>query len=120
EMTTAETDQFQNQLGPVKPIELSAGRLRYRDHGTGRPVVFLAGLHLHGGFWRKVVPPIREPIRALVPDLPLGAHSVPLRNAADLSPTGLADLIVEFMDALLLEAPVRVASDTGGVLAEIV
>jgi len=34
-------DQFQRELGGLREIELSAGRLLYRDHGEGQPVVFL-------------------------------------------------------------------------------
>jgi pimeloyl-ACP methyl ester carboxylesterase len=54
-----------------------------------------------------------------VPDLPLGAHEVPMREDADLSPPGLAKLIVDFIGALDLERPTVVGNDTGGALTQI-
>ena len=71
------SDPFTAQLGPLHTVQLSAGPLRYRDQGGGVPVVFLAGLVLSSGFWRRLVPALTQPVRAIVPDLPLGAHTVP-------------------------------------------
>ena len=71
----APSDPFEAALGPLHTVELSAGPLRYRDRGAGIPVLFLAGLVLSSGFWRRVVPALDQPLRAIVPDLPLGAHT---------------------------------------------
>ena len=58
-------------------IELSASRLRYQEFGEGPPVVFVHGLLVNGDLWRKVVPVVAGAgYRCLVPDWPLGAHSV--------------------------------------------
>ena len=114
-----DSDPFAVALGSLRTVELSAGTLRYRDRGSGVPVVFLAGLVLHSGFWRCVVPALTQPVRAIVPDLPLGAHGVPMRADADLSPPALADLVVELLDALDLEQAVVVGNDTGGALAKL-
>ncbi len=114
-----DSDPFQVELGPLHSVELSAGPLRYRDRGSGVPVVFLAGLVLHSGFWRRVVPALAQPVRAIVPDLPLGAHSVPMRPEADLSPPAIADLLVELLDALDVEEAVVVGNDTGGAIAKL-
>jgi pimeloyl-ACP methyl ester carboxylesterase len=57
--------------------------------------------------------------RCIVPDLPLGSHEVPMREDADLSPPGLARLIVDFVSALGLDKPTIVANDTGGALTQI-
>jgi pimeloyl-ACP methyl ester carboxylesterase len=112
-------DSFQQALGPLRTASLSAGALRYRDHGSGVPVVFLAGLVLASGFWRRVVPALTQPVRAIVPDLPLGAHTVAMRRDADLSPTAIADLIPELLDTLDLGEAVVVGNDTGGAIAKL-
>jgi pimeloyl-ACP methyl ester carboxylesterase len=117
-MTAVPHDQFERNLGALREVELSAGSLRYRDLGEGQALLFLGGLLLHSGFWRKVVPAFDWPIRAVVPDLPLGAHSVALRRSADLTPTGIADLVAEFIEKLELKDVVVVANDTGGALAQ--
>jgi pimeloyl-ACP methyl ester carboxylesterase len=114
-----ESDPFQEALGPLRTVWLSAGPLRYRDRGSGVPVVFLAGLVLPSGFWRRLVPALTQPIRAIVPDLPLGAHTVPMSRDADLSPTAIADLIPELLDSLDVSEAVIVGNDTGGVIAKL-
>jgi pimeloyl-ACP methyl ester carboxylesterase len=118
-MNATAPDPFEAALGPLHTAQLSAGALRYRDRGSGTPVLFLAGLVLSSGFWRQVVPALRRPVRAIVPDLPLGAHGVALRRDADLSPPAIADLLVELLDALDIEAPMVVGNDTGGAIAKL-
>ena len=115
----ADPDSFQQALGPLRTASLSAGPLRYRDHGSGVPVVFLAGLVLPSGFWRRVVPLLTQPVRAIVPDLPLGAHTIPMRRDADLSPTAIADLIPELLDTLDVSEAVIIGNDTGGAIAKL-
>ena len=95
---SATFDPFETALGALNTIELGAGPLRYRDRGSRDPVVFLAGLVLSSGFWRRLVPALQQPIRAIVPDLPLGAHTVAMRRDADLSPPAIADLVAELLD----------------------
>lgn len=112
-------DPFEAALGPLRTVELSAGTLRYRDHGQGVPVVFLAGLVLHSGFWRRVVPALNMPVRAIVPDLPLGAHTLAMRRDADLTPTGIARLVDELIEAIGLGEAVIVGNDTGGAIAKL-
>ena len=101
-------------------IELSAGRLRYREVGSGPPVVFVHGLLVNGDLWRKVVPVVAGAgYRCLIPDWPLGAHSVAVPDA-DLTPPGVAALIAEFLDALDLRDVTLIANDTGGAITQIV
>jgi pimeloyl-ACP methyl ester carboxylesterase len=56
----------------------------------------------------------------LRPDLPLGSHRTPLERDADLSPTGLARLIADFLAALDLQDVTLVGNDTGGALCQLV
>jgi pimeloyl-ACP methyl ester carboxylesterase len=101
-------------------IELTAGRIHYREVGAGPPVVFIHGLLVNGDLWRKVVPAVAGAgYRCLVPDWPLGAHSVAVPDA-DLSPPGVARLIAEFLAALDLRDATLVANDTGGAITQIV
>ncbi len=81
-------------------IDLSSGTIRYRDVGHCPTVVFVHGLLVDGSLWRKVVPPLQDQIRCIVPDWPLGSHTIPMKPTADLTPTGVAALIGEFLKAL--------------------
>jgi pimeloyl-ACP methyl ester carboxylesterase len=56
--------------------------------------------------------------RCILPDLPLGAHRIAM-NGADLSPPGLADMIAEFIERLVLRDVTVVGNDTGGALCQI-
>jgi pimeloyl-ACP methyl ester carboxylesterase len=107
------------QLGEVKEVALPQGTIRYRERGSGRPLVFLHGLLVNGDLWRKVVPEIAAGHRCIVPDLPLGSHEVAMPPDADLSIPGLARLIADFLAALDLRDVVLIANDTGGALAQV-
>jgi pimeloyl-ACP methyl ester carboxylesterase len=102
-----------------KEVQLSAGSIRYREHGSGAPIVFVHGLLVNGLLWRKVVPPLEPDFRCIVPDWPLGSHPVAMRPDADLSPPGLARLVDEFTAALELSDVTLVANDTGGAISQI-
>ena len=67
-----------------------------------------------GDLWRKVVPLLADDHRCIAPDSPLGAHTHPLRDDADLSLPGLARIVADFLDALDLNDVTVVANDTGG------
>lgn len=101
-------------------VPLTHGTVHVRDTGTGEPVVFLHGLLVNGLLWRKVVDRLEGRFRCIVPDLPLGSHATAMRQDADLSPPGLARLVVELLDALGLERATLVGNDTGGAIAQLV
>src|SRR5262245_43681422 len=107
-------------LGPFKAVHLPQGTIRYRELGSGQPVVFVHGLLVNGDLWRKVVPALSRHCRCIVPDLPLGSHEIALKEDADLSPSGLAQLLSDFLTALDLEGATLVANDAGGALTQIV
>ncbi|MGW4062910.1 alpha/beta fold hydrolase [Amycolatopsis sp. NPDC004747] len=107
-------------LGQEHRVRLPAGEVRYFERGTGAPVVFVHGVLTNAELWRKVVPDVADGgFRCLAPDLPLGAHELPMRADADLSPTGNADVIADFLEALDLRDVTLVANDTGGALTQI-
>jgi pimeloyl-ACP methyl ester carboxylesterase len=107
-------------LGEQREVQLDAGTIRYRERGSGEPIVFVHGVLVNGDLWRGVVPRLADKgYRCITPDLPLGAHELPMREDADLTPPGLARLIVDFTAALDLSGPTIVANDTGGALTQI-
>lgn len=107
-------------LGPSREVTLPHGTIRYREAGTGEPIVLIHGLLVNGLLWRKVVPALAGEYRCIVPDWPLGSHELPLRAGADMSPPGLARMIADFLAALELRDVTLVGNDSGGALAQLV
>jgi pimeloyl-ACP methyl ester carboxylesterase len=107
-------------MSSTKHVDLSAGRVSYRDVGDGPTLVFLHGLLVNGQLWRKVTASLQSDYRCIAPDLPLGSHTIPLSPNADVSPPALARLIVELVEKLDLDDVTLVANDTGGALTQIV
>ena len=107
-------------LEPQAEIRLPQGTVRYREAGSGRPIVFVHGLLVNGALWRKVTPGLESDYRCIVPDLPLGSHRIPMDEDADLSPPGVARLISDFLAALDLDGVILVGNDTGGAICQLV
>lgn len=105
-------------LGEPQEIETPGGRMRAFVSGTGEPVVFVHGALVNPNLWRKVVPILAPDFRCVSLELPLGSHELGMPEA-DLSPTGLGDLIADAIAALGLESPTLVGNDTGGGLCQI-
>jgi pimeloyl-ACP methyl ester carboxylesterase len=107
-------------LGVARELELPQGRVRYLEAGTGSPIVFLHGLLVNANLWRKVVAKLSPEVRCIALDLPLGSHTLPMPQGADLTPHGLADLIADAVEALALGEVTLVGNDTGGALCQMV
>lgn len=101
-------------------IETSQGPIEYRDVGRGPVVVFVHGLLVDGELWRDVVPILAGTHRCIVPDWPLGSHRLPMNRDADLSPTGVAALVAELLEALDLRDVTLVGNDSGGAISQVV
>jgi pimeloyl-ACP methyl ester carboxylesterase len=69
---------------------------------------------MSGTVWRNVVSDLRADFRCVVPTLPLGAHRHPMREDADLTMTGIAGLLAEFLERLDLADVTLVVNDWGG------
>lgn len=106
------------QLGREHRVDIPEGAISYRDRGVGPPIVFVHGVGVNGDLWRHVVPRLEGSHRCITPDLPWGAHSIPLQPDADLSLPGMARITAEFLEALDLDNVVIVANDTGGAVAQ--
>jgi len=106
--------------GAQAEVRLPQGTIRYRDTGSGEPIVFVHGLLVNGALWRKVTPRLEAEFRCIVPDLPLGSHRIPMEPGADLSPPGVARLLSDFLAALDLHHVTLVGNDTGGAISQLV
>ena len=105
-------------LGERRTLDLPVGKLEYRERGSGPPVVFAHGAAVNGDLWRKVAPELAGDHRCIVPDLPLGGHSIPLNPESDLSLFGAAEILARFLDALDVSDVTLVANDTGGAISQ--
>ena len=104
----------------MKEVTLPQGTIRYRDSGAGEPLVFLHGLLVNGRLWDGVAERLAPDFRCIVPDLPLGSHAASMNPDADLTPPGVAQLVVDFLDALGLERVTLVGNDSGGAISQLV
>jgi pimeloyl-ACP methyl ester carboxylesterase len=101
-------------------VQLTQGAIRYRELGTGEPLVFVHGLLVNSLLWEPVTDVLAKDFRVIAPDLPLGSNELPLDDGADTSPPALAKLIAEFLEALDLHDVTLVGNDTGGALCQLV
>lgn len=102
-----------------KEIDLPAGRIRYREAGSGKPIVFVHGYLVDGRLWDGVVDQLSDRYRCIAPDWPIGAQQIAMKPDADLSPPGVAATIASFLEALDLEDVTIVGNDSGGAMAQI-
>ncbi|HEX4669453.1 MAG TPA: alpha/beta hydrolase [Solirubrobacterales bacterium] len=102
-----------------KEIDLPAGRVRYREAGTGKPVVFVHGYLVDGRLWDGVVDRLSERYRCIAPDWPIGAQQIAMNPDADLSPPGIAATIAALLEALDLDDVTIVGNDSGGAMSQV-
>jgi pimeloyl-ACP methyl ester carboxylesterase len=102
-----------------REIDLPAGRIRYREAGEGKPVVFVHGYLVDGRLWDGVVDSLSDRFRCLAPDWPIGAQQIAMKPEADLSPYGIAATIASFLEALDLEDVTIVGNDSGGAMSQV-
>src|SRR5205814_9610462 len=100
--------------------ELSAGTIEYEDSGgDGPPVVLLGGLLMDSSLWDGVMAELSAGYRCIAPTLPLGAHRHAMDAGADLSPRGVARLVLELLERLELDDVTLVGNDTGGAVVQL-
>jgi pimeloyl-ACP methyl ester carboxylesterase len=108
-----------NETNQRKEIDLPAGRIRYREAGSGKPVVFVHGYLVDGRLWDGVVDRLSDRYRCLAPDWPIGAQQIAMKPGADLSPPGIAATISSFLEALDLDDVTIVGNDSGGAMSQV-
>jgi pimeloyl-ACP methyl ester carboxylesterase len=100
-------------------IRLPQGTIRYREMGSGEPIVFVHGYLVDGRLWSKTAEHLSPEHRCVLPDWPMGAHRIPMNADADLTPPGIANLIADFLEALELDGVTIVANDSGGAMSQV-
>jgi pimeloyl-ACP methyl ester carboxylesterase len=103
----------------VQRVELSAGPVRYREVGSGPPLLFVHGWGVDGGLWTDTASRLAAEHRCIVPDLPFGSHREALAPDADLTPPGAARLVAELIATLDLDGVTVLANDSGGAVSQI-
>ncbi|WP_407727609.1 alpha/beta fold hydrolase (plasmid) [Rhodococcoides fascians] len=100
--------------------ELEQGTIEYRVHGSDGPViVLLHGALVDGRVWEPVLEQLSSAATVVVPELPLGAHRIPMPVTADLSVHGVVELIDSLLAHLDLTDVTIVGSDTGSVYCQV-
>ncbi|MGN6168787.1 MAG: alpha/beta fold hydrolase [Solirubrobacteraceae bacterium] len=104
-------------------VTLNAGTIHYEKTGPsdGRLVVFIHGYSMGSSVWGRLSERLAaDGFSCLAPTWPLGAHTEPMREDAELTMEGVAAMVGELLDALALEDVVLVGNDTGGAIAQLV
>ena len=103
---------------------LDHAKIEYRVLGPAEsahpPVLFVHGILVDHRLWLNVAEELaRRGFRCILPDWPLGSHTTPIEDGADLSPRGVATMIRDLIIALDLADVTLVGSDTGGGLCQL-
>ncbi|HEU5370147.1 MAG TPA: alpha/beta hydrolase [Ktedonobacterales bacterium] len=107
-------------LDTLHELSLPQGALRYSDQGTGPTLVFIHGLLANTTLWSLLTPHLASQFRCIAPELPLGAHALPMHPDVDLTPPGIAALVADFLQALDLHDVTLVGNNTGGAICQLV
>jgi pimeloyl-ACP methyl ester carboxylesterase len=100
-------------------VELSQGPIRYRESGSGEPVVFVHGYLVDGRLWEESAAALGGEFRCIAPDWPLGAQTMAMNPDTDLTPPGIARIIADFLAELDLDDVTIVGNDSGGAMSQV-
>jgi pimeloyl-ACP methyl ester carboxylesterase len=105
-------------------LTLQRATIEYRELGpadsTHPPILFVHGILVDHKLWLKVAEELaRNGFRCILPDWPLGSHTVPVDPGVELTPATVAEMIDEFIGALDLHDVTLVGNDTGGGLCQL-
>jgi pimeloyl-ACP methyl ester carboxylesterase len=104
-------------------VRLPAGTVHVREAGPadGRPVVFVHGFLVDHSLWADVPERLAaEGFRTFAPTWPLASHTTPMDPATELSPRGVARVVLQFLEHHDLRDVVLVGNDTGGAVCQFV
>lgn len=113
------TDTTATRAWTTGEAELAAGTVRYREAGSGAPIMFVHGALVDGHLWNDVAERLTDRFRCILPDLPLGSHTLPMRPEADLSPPGQARIVSDLVAKLDARGATVVGNDTGGAISQV-
>lgn len=101
-------------------FDLPIGRIRVRTGGSGPAIVFTHGLLVDGRIWDEVASAVAEQgFTVVMPDLPLGAHTVAVADRSKLTTAGVADCLFDVADALDIDRFAVLGFDTGGAVSQV-
>jgi pimeloyl-ACP methyl ester carboxylesterase len=102
-------------------VVLDAGPIHVTELGpvAGPPLVFLHGVLANAQLWLSVAERLSANHRCCLIDLPLGAHAEAMAAGADLSPTGVTEIVIAVLDELGISEAVLVGNDSGGALCQL-
>jgi len=102
----------------TKHQSTSFGDIAYREHGAGKPAVFVHGLGLSSHFWRHQIAALAGQRRCIAPDL-MAHGETQIAADQDVSFHVQADMILELLDKLEIEQFDLVGNDSGGAIAQL-
>ena len=106
-------------------VRLERATIEYRtlgpDDSPHPPVLFVHGILVDHRLWLKVAEALaHKGFRCILPDWPLGSHTIPVDGSVALTPHSVAEMVHEFIAALDLRDVTLVGNDTGGGLCQLV
>lgn len=108
----------------VPQLRLDQATIQYRvlgpDDSPHPPVLFVHGILVDHRLWLNVAEELaRNGFRCILPDLPLGSHTIPVDDSVPLTPVTVAEMMYEFIAKLGLQDVTLVGNDTGGGLCQL-
>ena len=106
-------------------VALDQATISYRvlgpEDSPHPPVVFVHGILVDSRLWDPVAEGLaNRGFRCYLPDWPLGSHTIPVNEGAELSPRAVATMIRDFVLELGLSDVTLVGNDTGGGLCQLI
>lgn len=97
---------------------LQQGEIAYLDDGHGPVSLFIHGWPLSGYHWRPMIDVVKSRRRCLAPDL-MGLGRTEVGADQSLSPAAQAQMLLDFLDVLSVDAVDVVANDSGTCIAQL-
>jgi pimeloyl-ACP methyl ester carboxylesterase len=110
---------YRSMATDTQEVRIPQGTIRYREAGSGPPIVFVHGYLVDRRLWDGVVDALSDRFRCIAPTWPMGAHHTAMAPDADLSPPGIATIIEGLLEALGLEDVTLVGNDSGGAMCQV-
>ena len=98
--------------------ELPMSRVAYVEHGRGPAALFVHGYPLNGFQWRGALEKLHVHRRCIAPDV-MGMGFTQTPKGQTISPETQATMLAMLLDALRVDAVDLVASDSGGLVAQL-